>query len=159
MTAAKSLSPDEVARRCAEVMWADDQASQRLGMTLDAVSAGRATLSMIVAEHMTNGHGTCHGGYIFTLADSAFAFACNGYNQRTVAQHCSITFVAPAFHGDRLIAAATETVRFGRNGIYDVRVTRENGELVAEFRGHSRAVNGTHLPETELPSAVYDTDT
>jgi acyl-CoA thioesterase len=104
---------------------------------------------MTVTETMTNGHGICHGGYIFTLADSAFAFACNAYNQRTVAQHCVITFLAPVVRGDRLRAAAREIAREGRNGIYDIRVTNQRGESVAEFRGWSRTVSGTHLPEAD----------
>lgn len=140
-----SMSPDDLARACADVMWADDQASQKLGMEINEVSAGRATVAMTVRDDMTNGHGTCHGGYIFTLADSAFAFACNGYNQRAVAQHCSITFIVPALRGDRLIAQAQVNSRFGRSGIYDIRVTREDGEAIAEFRGHSRTIKGQHL--------------
>jgi acyl-CoA thioesterase len=96
---------------------------------------------------MANGHATCHGGYIFTLADSAFAFACNTYDQRTVAQHVSITYIAPAFVGDRLAATAREVSRRGRGGIYDVRVTNQNDEQIAEFRGHSRTVKGTLLPD------------
>ena len=96
---------------------------------------------------MTNGHKTCHGGYIFTLADSAFAFACNTYNQRTVAQMAAVSFLAPAFEGDLLTATAQEVWRQGRGGIYDVRVTNQSGTPIAEFRGHSRTVKGTHLPE------------
>jgi acyl-CoA thioesterase len=136
-----------LAEACARAMWNEDSASQRLGMALDHVAPGAATLSMDVTEQMTNGHGTCHGGYIFTLADSAFAFACNSYNQRAVAQHCSVTFIAPVHRGDRLTAAAREVSRRGRGGIYDIRVTNQRGEHVAEFRGHSRTVKGTHLSE------------
>ena len=109
-------------------------ASQRLGMEIEHVAPGAATLTMTVTEDMTNGHKMGHGGYIFTLADSAFAFACNTYNQRTVAQHCSITYIAPVSEGDRLTATARETAQFGRNGIYDVRVDNQRGEHVAEFR-------------------------
>ncbi len=143
------LSPEALARACAETMCNDDSASQRLGMTFDEIAPGRATLSMTITAEMSNGHATAHGGYIFTLADSAFAFACNGYNQRTVAQHAAITYIAPAFVGDRLTARAVEIHRKGRGGIYDVHVTNQNGEPVAEFRGHSRTVKGTHLPETD----------
>ena len=96
---------------------------------------------------MLNGHGNAHGGFIFSVADSAFAFACNTYNQRTVAHQASITYMAPGRHGDRLTATAREVYRAGRNGIYDVHVTNDRGEPVAEFRGHSRTVKGTHLPE------------
>lgn len=147
MTDAASFSAEELARACARAMWDDDQASQRLGMTIDHVEPGAATLSMTITPEMTNGHGTCHGGFIFALADSAFAFACNSYNQRTVAQHCSVTFIAPALRDDRLTAAASEVSRIGRNGIYDVRITNQRGEHVAEFRGHSRTVKGTHLAQ------------
>ncbi len=91
---------------------------------------------------MTNGHGTCHGGFIFTLADSAFAFACNTYDERTVAQHAQITFIAPAMAGDTLVASAIERSRTGRSGIYDITVMREDGQQIAEFRGHSRTVGG-----------------
>lgn len=101
---------------------------------------------MAVTDQMTNGHGTGHGGYIFTLADTAFAIACNSYNQRTVAQHSSITYITPVSCGDRLTAIAREQVRTGRSGIYDVRVVDQNGRHVAEFRGHSRTVKGAHLP-------------
>ncbi|OHV78622.1 hydroxyphenylacetyl-CoA thioesterase PaaI [Ensifer sp. LCM 4579] len=142
-----SLSPQALAEACAKAMWDDDNASRELGMELVSVAPGEATIAMTIAESMTNGHGTCHGGYVFTLADSAFAFACNTYNQRTVAQHCSVTFIAPAFRGDRLKATAREVSRRGRGGIYDIRITNQEGEHVAEFRGHSRTVKGTHLPE------------
>ena len=147
--AVANLSPEALARACADKMWRDDPASQRLGMALDSVAPGEATLSLTVSEEMSNGHGICHGGYVFTLADSAFAFACNGYNQRTVAQHCAITFVAPAHVGDRLTAVAREKTRFGRSGIYDITVTRDDGTLIAEFRGHSRTIKGTLLSEGE----------
>lgn len=140
------MTPQELAEACAQALWNDDSASQRLGMVLDHLAPGEATLSMTVTEAMSNGHGTCHGGYIFTLADSAFAFACNGYNQRTVGQHASITYLAPGRLGDRLTAAAREVSRQGRSGVYDVRVTDQDGQHIAEFRGHSRTVKGTHLP-------------
>ena len=138
--------PQAVAIASAEAMWRDDRASRLLCMELEHVAPGEATVSFTVTDAMTNGHNTCHGGYMFTLADSAFAFACNSYNQRAVAQHCSVTFVAPAFLGDRLTARAREVSRSGRNGIYDIAVTNQNGERIAEFRGHSRTVKGTHLP-------------
>lgn len=149
MTATPSvfgLSPQALAEACAEAMWAEDWASQRLGMRIEHIAPGEATLTMTITEAMLNGQGAAHGGYVFALADSAFAFACNGYNQRTVAHQASITYVAPGRLGDRLTAAAREVHRAGRNGIYDVRVTNADGELVAQFRGHSRTVKGTHLP-------------
>ncbi len=142
------MTPQELAEACARMMWDDDRASQRLGMTIDHIAPGEATLTMEVTGQMTNGHGTAHGGYIFALADSAFAFACNSYNQRTVAQHCSITYLAPVSEGERLTAIARENVRSGRSGIYDVRVVNQRAQHVAEFRGHSRTVKGTHLPES-----------
>lgn len=142
-----TMTPLELARASAAAMWAGDSASQWLGMEIDAVGPGSAVLSMTVTESMTNGLKTCHGGLIFTLADSAFAFACNSYNQRAVAQMAAITFLAPALAGDRLTAEAREIARSGRSGIYDIRVTRQDGSVIAEFRGHSRTVKGTHLPE------------
>ena len=136
----------KLARACADAMWADDAASRALGMELIAVEPGHAVLALKVTDAMVNGHGLCHGGYIFTLADSALAFACNTHNQRTVAQHCSISFVAAAQKGDRLVARATERLRAGRSGIYDVTVTREEGFVIAEFRGHSRTIEGEIVP-------------
>jgi len=147
MSAAESLSPQALAEACARAMWDEDNATRRLGMELLAIAPGKAALSMEITEAMTNGHGTCHGGYIFTLADSAFAFACNSYNQRTVDQHCSVTYIAPAFRGDRLTATAREVSRRGRGGIYDIAITNQHGEQIAEFRGHSRTVKGALLPE------------
>jgi acyl-CoA thioesterase len=141
------MTPNELAAACAASMWADDNASQALGMTIDRVAPGEAVMSMIVTDAMVNGHGTCHGGYIFTLADSAFAFACNTYNQNTVGQQAAITYIAPAFPGEKLVADAREVSRRGRGGIYDVTVTNPAGETIAIFRGHSRTVKGTHLPE------------
>ncbi|MEX3009089.1 hydroxyphenylacetyl-CoA thioesterase PaaI [Hoeflea sp. TYP-13] len=140
------MSADELAQACAQSMWANDSASQHMGMKLEAVTAGTATLSMVVKDFMTNGHDICHGGFVFTLADSAFAFACNGYNQNAVAQHCAVSFLLPVKSGETLTAVAREINRSGRSGIYDIRVTRDDGETVAEFRGHSRTVKGTHLP-------------
>lgn len=143
------MTPQSLAEAAAAAMWAEDRASRGLGMTLDAVGPGSATLSLTVREDMVNGLDLCHGGFIFTLADSAFAFACNSYNQRAVAQIATITFVAPARRGDRLTARAAEVASFGRSGIYDIRVTAQNGTLIAEFRGHSRTVKGTHVPVQE----------
>ena len=142
-----TVTPEELAERCAEAMWRDDRASQALGMSLDAVGPGTATLSMTVTDSMINGHEICHGGLIFTLADSAFAFACNAYNRVTVAQHCSVTFMAPARLGDRLTARAEERSLNGRSGIYDIRVANQDGKAIAEFRGHSRTIKGHLVPE------------
>ncbi|MCZ7657580.1 MAG: hydroxyphenylacetyl-CoA thioesterase PaaI [Xanthobacteraceae bacterium] len=134
------------ARACAEAMWAEDSASRGLGMRLLAVAPGCADLAMTVTETMVNGHRICHGGFIFTLADSAFAYACNTHDQRTVAQHCAVTFLAPGSLGDVLTARAVERQRVGRSGIYDITVTRQDGAVIAEFRGHSRTIEGAVLP-------------
>jgi acyl-CoA thioesterase len=132
-----------LARRCAEAMWANDHATRGLGMELVTVGPGRATIAMTVRESMANGQGYCHGGFIFALADSAFAFACNSHGPVTVAQHCAVSFLHPGQVGDRLIAEAVERTRAGRSGIYDVSVRRADGTLIAEFRGHSRTVEGS----------------
>ena len=132
-----------LARRHVDAMWADDRASQRLGMALHDVGPGRAELSMTVRDDMVNGHDICHGGFLAALADSAFAFACNTYGPVTVAAGFDITFVAPARLGERLVARATERVRYGRNGVYDVTVLRigvDTETVIAEFRGRSRSL-------------------
>lgn len=134
------------AQACADRMWAGDAASRGMGMTLDHVAPGAARLSMAVAAHMLNGHGTCHGGFIFALADSAFAFACNTDGMASVASHCAVTFLRPARVGDRLVADAAERNRAGRSGIYDVQVTC-GAEVVAEFRGHSRTTGAKLLED------------
>jgi acyl-CoA thioesterase len=131
----------EVARRSAEAMWAGDRASQGLGMELVDVGPGRATLRMTVRDDMVNGHAIGHGGMTFTLADSAFAFACNSYNRSTVAAACEIRFLAPTRLGDELLATAVERSRTGRDGVYDVTVTVA-GTVVAELVGHSREIRG-----------------
>ena len=124
----------------ADAMWQADRASRGLGMQLDEVAPGRARLSMTITEAMANGHGICHGGFIFTLADSAMAFASNQRSEQAVAQHAAITFVRPGRAGERLVADAVERMRAGRSGIYDVRVSTADGDLVAEFRGHTRTL-------------------
>lgn len=139
------LSPDDLARACAEAMWKEDDASGGLGMEIVDIGPGRATLTMIVRPEMVNGQRIAHGGFIFTLADSAFAFACNSHNDRAVAAQGSITFIKPGKLGDKLVATAREISRSGRSGIYDVRVTAGN-VVIAEFRGHSRTIPGTWLP-------------
>ncbi|MEM9973634.1 MAG: hydroxyphenylacetyl-CoA thioesterase PaaI [Pseudomonadota bacterium] len=141
------MTPEERARRCADAMWAKDIASRALGMAIEAVGPGRATLSMTVRDDFLNGHGICHGGLINTLADSAFAFACNSYNQLCVAQHNAITYLAPGQPGERLTSTAREVSREGRSGLYDVQVTGGDGRVVAEFRGASRQIAGQHFEE------------
>jgi len=136
------------ARRCAELMWADDRASQALGMEIVEVAPGTATVAMKVREDMVNGHGIGHGGLTFTLADTAFAFACNTYNRRTVAQAAEIRFLAPTRLGDLLVARAAERTREGRDGIYDIAV-HSGDTLVAEFVGYSRQIRGTFFEDEE----------
>jgi acyl-CoA thioesterase len=140
------MTPQSLAEACAEAMWDDDNASAGLGMEIVSIGPGHADVTMTITPAMVNGHGTCHGGFIFSLADSAFAFACNSYNQRTVAQHCSISFLAPGRLGDRLIAKASEASRSGRSGLYDIDVFNQDGVKVAIFRGHSRTVKGEFFP-------------
>jgi len=137
----------EMAQACADAMWADDKASRAMGMQIEKVGPGFAVLSMSVGVDMVNGHGLCHGGYIYSLADSALAFACNSRNQRHVARHCQIAYLAPGRLGMRLLAEARERYRGERNGIYDVTVRTEAGETIAEFRGHSRSIPGALVPE------------
>jgi acyl-CoA thioesterase len=137
------MTPQDIARKSAELLWAEDIAAQKHGISVDAVGPGEASLSMTVTKAMTNGHGIGHGGFIFLLADTAFAYACNSYNQRCVAQHCSITYLQPAREGSRLLAQAREVRRVERNGVYDIAVSDESGAPIAEFRGHSRTVPGS----------------
>jgi len=134
------VNPLDLARRCAEQMYAVDAASRALGITLTAVGPGTATARMTVREDMANGHGICHGGFVFTLADTAFAFACNTYDDRTVAAGADVSFLEPVSVGARLSAVATERSRRGRSGLYDVTVSRDDGVVVAEFRGRSRSL-------------------
>ena len=136
-----------LARACADAMWDVDATSRGLGIELIAVAPGEARLGMTVAASMANWHDTCHGGFIFMLADAAFGYASNSHNQRMVGQFCSIAYLNPAKLGERLIAHAIERQREGRAGIYDVAVTREDGTAIAEFRGHARSVAGHILPE------------
>ena len=134
-------------------MYARDRAAQALGITVDAIAPGAAVCRMSVREEMVQGHATCHGGIVFTLADTAFAYACNAYNRATVALGAEITFVAPARAGEVLIATARERNRSGRTGVYDVEVTRQDGTLVALFRGTSYETRG----EVVAPAAIDQT--
>lgn len=131
---------NDAVRARAEAMWEQDRASTGLGMRLDDVALGQARLSMTITEAMANGHGICHGGFIFALADSAMAFAANPRGGPAVAQHASISFIRPAHVGEMLVADAMERMHAGRSGIYDVRVSTAGGDLVAEFRGHTRTI-------------------
>lgn len=149
MDSAAQSDPHAMAKACAEAMWQNDRASKGLGMQIQRVAPGEAVISMTVRKEMTNGHGICHGGFIFTLADSTFAFACNTYDQRTVAQHCAVTFIESAHEGDVLTAHALERTRSGRSGIYDVTVRDGSKKVIAEFRGHSRTITGRLLGSGE----------
>lgn len=138
------MTPQELATAVGVGMMANDKASSGLGMHLTHISPGAAHIDMPVRPDMLNGHNTCHGGFITTLADSAFAFACNSYNELTVASGLSVDFVAPAFLGDVLTARASEVSLSGRTGVYDVMVFNQNGDCVAVFRGRSHRIKGKH---------------
>jgi acyl-CoA thioesterase len=140
--AATPQEAQALAERVAAGMYERDRASQAMGMQIGAIGPGYAELTMTVRADMLNGHAICHGGFIFTLADSAFAFACNSYNLTTVASGCTIDFVAPAREGDVLAAMARERSVSGRTGVYDIEVTNQRGETVAYFRGKSYRIKG-----------------
>ncbi|WP_170474052.1 hydroxyphenylacetyl-CoA thioesterase PaaI [Ruegeria arenilitoris] len=142
------MTPKIRAEKSAAAMWSRDQASQWVGMELVEIDEGTATLALLVEGHHCNGHGICHGGVTFMLADSAFAFACNSRNSSTVAQHNVISYVAPARAGDRLTAHAVELNLTGRSGIYDVTVINQDNLKIAEFRGFSRALGNPVFEET-----------
>ena len=149
MNVKATLSPEDIARACADAMWQQDDASKGLGMEIVDIAPGQAVMAMTVQPHMVNGQRIAHGGFIFTLADSTFAFACNTHNERAVAAQCHVTFIRPGKLGDVLVASAREISRSGRSGIYDVRVT--SGDVViAEFRGHSRTIGGSWLSGTTV---------
>lgn len=134
-----------LAERVGEAMLARDAASRMLGMTIDAMAPGYARVSMSVRDDMVNGHKTCHGGLIFSLADSAFAFACNSGNQSTVGAACNVDYLRPAFAGDVLVAEAEQRSRSGRTGVYDVTVRNQHDETVVLFRGRAHQVRGEVL--------------
>jgi acyl-CoA thioesterase len=141
-----NLTPVEaqhIAERAAEALFARDATKELLGIRIISVRPGGARVGMTVRQDMVNGHRTCHGGLIFSLADSAFAAACNSYNESNVAAAASIDFLAPGFEGDELVAEAGEIWRAGRTGLYEVKVTNQGGELIALFRGRSHRIGGT----------------
>ena len=142
------MTPEERARRSADAMWASDRASQALGMKITDVGPGTATLEMTVRDDMVNGQAIGHGGLTFTLADSAFAFACNSYNRATVAAGAEIRFRRPVRLGDELVATAVERSREGRDGTYDVTVT-VGDTVVAEFTGRSKEIGGPFWEESD----------
>jgi acyl-CoA thioesterase len=136
-----------VAEATRDAMWPDDRASKWLGMQVVAVGPGTATVTMTVREDMLNGHDICHGGLVTTLADTAFAYACNAYNEVTVAAGFDVNLVAPARLGDVLTARATELAKAGRTGVYDIRVDNQQGAPVMAFRGRSYTMKGKPLVE------------
>ncbi len=136
----------ELAKACADAMYANDAASQGLGIEVVESTPGRAKLTMTVRHEFTNGHEICHGGYIFMFADSAFAYACNNQNRNTVASAASIEFIGPAFTGDRLTAIAHERIRGSKIGVYDVEVFNQDDKLLALFRGDSYEIRGQVIP-------------
>ena len=140
------MSPQELAEACAAALFATDTASRSLAIEIGGVGPGRATATMTVTPGMLNGHAIGHGGYVFLLADTAFAFACNTYDRVTVAAGADVSFLEPARAGDTLTAAAVERHRRGRSGLYDVTVTRADGTVLAEFRGRSRSSQTPILP-------------
>ncbi|MFT7595279.1 MAG: acyl-CoA thioesterase [Paracoccaceae bacterium] len=141
------MTPQDRAKRSATALWENDHASVWAGLRLDHVDEGTATMSLNVQKHHCNGHGICHGGVTFLLADSTFAFACNSRNQSTVAQHNVISYLAPGKLGDQLTATAQEVSLTGRSGIYDVKIQNQDGQMIAEFRGMSRAIKGQLFDE------------
>ena len=146
MSGNDGLSPEDIARTVGETMYRKDTAAQHIGITLKEIKPGEAVMTMRVSDYMLNGHSICHGGYIFTLADTAFAYACNSYNQNTVAQAAQINFVRPTPVNVLLTATATEIARTGRTGLYDITVQDESGQAVAFFRGNSHTIKGQMIP-------------
>jgi acyl-CoA thioesterase len=149
----RNAAADDLARRVAERMFANDEASRALGIEIVRLGPGSAEVTMRVRPEMLNGHGTCHGGLIFALADSAFALACNTHDHVTVASGCGIDFVQPAHAGDVLMATAEERALAGRTGVYDVTVVNERGKTVALFRGKSHRIQGHVVPESSSSGA------
>ncbi len=146
-SAGKLMTDTEIAQQCYETIWRNDRAAQDLGITVEVTKPGSAQASFEIRKNMVNGHGVCHGGYIFTLADTAFAFASNTYNRVTVAASASIEFVSPVRLGDRLVATAEEFSRGGRMGIYDATVINQEGDVVAIFRGRSYSTRESLISE------------
>ena len=141
-----SSEAQKLAEAVVQKMFDADRASQQMGMRVLAIRPGYAQVEMTIRPEMLNGHATCHGGFVFSLADSAFAFACNSYNFATVAASCSIEFLAPAYAGDHLVAEAIEQTVLGRTGVYDVMVRNQKGERIALFRGRSHRIRGEVVP-------------
>ena len=145
----RAAAAQTLAEQVSKAMFDKDVASRHLGMDITHTAPGEATLTMAVREEMLNGHGICLGGFMFLLADSAFAFACNSYNQSTVAAHADISFLRAVSLGEVLTARAFEAHREGRNGVYDIEVTNQDGVKVALFRGKSRTIKGSFVPQAD----------
>lgn len=141
-----SLSPEDVAKAVAQTMYQNDRTAQGLGIALKDIAPGRSVMTMRVTDQMLNGHNVCHGGYIFTLADTAFAYACNAYNQNAVAQGAQISFIKSVPPDSFLTAIAEERAKTKRTGLYDIRIEDENSETVALFRGNSHNIRGQIIP-------------
>ena len=133
----------QVAKKTADIMKRNDKLFQNLGANLETIKPGTAIVSLVVQEKHSNGHGFCHGGVLFSLADATFGFACNSYNRKSVAKHCDITFISPVKIGIRLTAEAIEVKKFGKSAIYDVKIQNDQNDLVAIFRGQAREISGT----------------
>jgi acyl-CoA thioesterase len=144
------MTPQEIAEKSSAALDSNDTASHALGLVVTQIAPGFATVTMPITPDKLNGHGICHGGLIFALADTAFAHACNSYNQRVVAQSCSISFLAPGKTDTMLTATAREIHRARRSGIYDIEVSSEAGEIIAQFRGQSRTIKGQHFEDPQL---------
>ena len=144
-----NLTPEALAQRVFDAMWAGDHASKMLGMRITQVGPGRAVVEMTVRQDMLNGHAICHGGLITTLADSAFAFACNSHNEVTVASGFAIDLLAPGHLGDVLTATCTELSKAGRTGVYDADVRNQRGERIAVFRGRSHTARGKPVVQVD----------
>jgi acyl-CoA thioesterase len=142
------MTPQQIAEAVGRIMYPEDSTAQNLGIELLEIRPGYARMRMTVRKEFTNGHGICHGGYIFLLADTTFAYSCNSHNQRAVAAGASIEFLAPGHLGDVLTAEGVEQHLAGRTGVYDMRVTNQDGRLIALFRGKSAAIKGHFIEET-----------
>ena len=143
------VSPQQLAEQVRDALWVGDHATRMLGMEITEIGPGRAVIRMTVRQDMLNGHATCHGGLITTLADSTFAFACNSHNELTVASGFTVDLLAPGRLGDLLTATAVEMSKAGRTGVYDVDVRNQHGERIAVFRGRSYTLRGKPV----LPTA------
>lgn len=141
------MNSQQLAQACADALYERDVAARELGIAVDKVTPGEAWLSMTVRPEMLNGHGIAHGGFIFTLADTAFAYACNNQNHNTVAAGARIEYLAPAHPGDRLVATASMVSERGRTGVYDVIVHNEAGDVLALFRGNSHRIKGSVIDD------------